>query len=140
MYALLGISYVLLISPLFASAACSGSNIRERVEWSVKLTAINFNAHCVLLKCANRRMLSDEQKQAYIDAVLCLQNSPAQTGYKGAITRFDDFQAAHIKLQTIIHEVVCKYIVVLNPSLISKQGQFLPWHRVGRYLSQWQFH
>jgi hypothetical protein len=65
-------------------------------------------------KLYNRRTFSDEQKQAYIDAVLCLQNAPSQSGYEGAITRFDDFQGAHIRLVSTIHRVVCGHYDILS--------------------------
>ncbi|KAJ7705510.1 monooxygenase [Mycena rosella] len=60
-----------------------------------------------------RRVLSDVQKMEYIAAVQCLQRLPGVSNLPGARTRFDDFQALHVRLAEQVHLV----------------GQFLPWHR-----------
>ncbi|EEB91461.1 hypothetical protein MPER_10173 [Moniliophthora perniciosa FA553] len=60
------------------------------------------------------RALSTAEKQAYIDAVKCLQRLPSRAAaIKEAKTRFDDFQSVHIVLAPDVHLV----------------GQFLAWHR-----------
>ena len=60
-----------------------------------------------------RKQLSIPQKRAYIDAVLCLASKPAISGIKGAVNRFDDFQAVHSSQTPDIHWV----------------GHFTLWHR-----------
>ncbi|KAF3015571.1 hypothetical protein E8E14_007081 [Neopestalotiopsis sp. 37M] len=58
--------------------------------------------------------LSDEDKTAYIDAVLCLTTHDAVFGlYDGATTLWDEQQYLHLTMSNYIHGV----------------GQFLPWHR-----------
>ncbi|KAE8382375.1 tyrosinase, partial [Aspergillus bertholletiae] len=72
-------------------------------------------------KCTPERMqthlewthLTLAQKQEYIDAELCLWNSPNQLHLKGSTNRFEDLQALHQNQTDIIHHV----------------GQFLPFHR-----------
>ncbi|KAJ6504088.1 tyrosinase, partial [Mycena vitilis] len=60
------------------------------------------------------RALTNVQKSDYIIAVQCLQRLPSTTSnLRGAMTRFDDFQAIHVVLSEAVHLV----------------GQFLPWHR-----------
>jgi len=62
-----------------------------------------------------RRALSDDEKKSYIDAVKCLQSSPAQnTSRPASWTRFDEFQATHIDMSYDIHFVV---YFLSNPSL-----------------------
>ncbi|KAL2109103.1 hypothetical protein VUR80DRAFT_2967 [Thermomyces stellatus] len=62
------------------------------------------------------RTLSSEEKQAYIEAVKCLQASPSQLSdtYPASGSRFDDFNAVHIDLTERYHFT----------------GPFLPWHRL----------
>lgn len=55
----------------------------------------------------SRRALSETQKRSYIDAVLCLQDIPAKSGFDAAKNRFDDFQAIHSNQTPAIHWVVC---------------------------------
>ncbi|KAI1136430.1 Di-copper centre-containing protein [Hypoxylon sp. FL0543] len=60
--------------------------------------------------------LSNDQRKAYTDAVLCLQSLPAKTPTSlvpGARSRYDDFVATHINQTLNIHYT----------------GTFLAWHR-----------
>lgn len=63
----------------------------------------------------DRRTLSTKEKQAYIDAVKCLQTKPSELAstYQSP-SRFDDYNAVHIDLTEQIH--FC--------------APFLPWHRL----------
>lgn len=56
-----------------------------------------------------RSTLSSDEKKAYTDAVLCVQNSAALTPsdlIPGAKTRFDDFVGTHINQTMFIHYTV----------------------------------
>ncbi|KAL1857109.1 hypothetical protein Daus18300_010452 [Diaporthe australafricana] len=57
--------------------------------------------------------LSDDEKAAYIEAELCLINSPPKTGHPLAQNRWDEFTIAHAVQAQWIHDT----------------GTFLPWHR-----------
>ncbi|KAF9734717.1 hypothetical protein PMIN06_008036 [Paraphaeosphaeria minitans] len=59
------------------------------------------------------RQLTDAQKQAYTDAVLCLTTKRAISGLQSTTNRFDDHQAVHSAQTPNIHWV----------------GHFLLWHR-----------
>ncbi|KAI5803624.1 hypothetical protein DFH27DRAFT_525016 [Peziza echinospora] len=59
-------------------------------------------------------VLSDTEKQAYIDAELCLMNKPSRTAIEGAKSRFDDLQ--------VIHQ--------LQGNVVHLTGYFLPFHRL----------
>ncbi|KAI1360115.1 hypothetical protein F5Y08DRAFT_344034 [Xylaria arbuscula] len=72
------------------ASVCSG--IRERVPW--------YN-------------LTREEKSSYIQADLCLMNSPAKGGSPLAVTRWDDLQWPHVVQTATVHGV----------------GGFLPFHR-----------
>lgn len=64
---------------------------------------------------APRTALTSEEKQAYIDAELCLISSPPRTGtIEGAITRWDELHYTHIVQTNVVHDT----------------GSFLPWHRL----------
>ena len=55
------------------------------------------------------RTLSNPQRRAFIDAILCLQQLPSQTPPEfapGAKTRYDDFIATHINQTAQIHFTV----------------------------------
>ncbi|PLN74794.1 putative tyrosinase [Aspergillus taichungensis] len=74
---------------------CTRNKLRVRREW---------------------RTLSNPQRRAFIDAILCLQQLPSQTPPEfapGAKTRYDDFIATHINQTAQIHFT----------------GTFLGWHR-----------
>lgn len=67
---------------------CTRNKLRVRREW---------------------RTLSDPQRRAFIDAILCLQQLPSQTPpdlASGAKTRYDDFIATHINQTGQIHFTV----------------------------------
>lgn len=57
----------------------------------------------------SRRALNESQQRSYIDAVLCLQDIPAKSGFEPAKNRFDDFQAIHSNQTPAIHWVVCHF-------------------------------
>jgi len=59
-----------------------------------------------------RTALTADEKASYIDATLCLQRSPAKSGIKGAQTRWDELQYAHIVQADYIHFVVRKATAV----------------------------
>lgn len=64
----------------------------------------------------SRASLSETQRKAYTDAVLCLQKLPALTPTSlvpGVRSRYDDFVASHINQSLSIHYT----------------GNFLSWHR-----------
>jgi tyrosinase len=63
----------------------------------------------------SRGDLSRAQRQAYTDAVLCLQSEPSKSGSQvpGARSRFDDFVGTHI----------------LQTDWIHGTANFLSWHR-----------
>ena len=55
------------------------------------------------------RSLNALEKLSFIAAVMCMQLIPSKTGgtYKGAKSRYDDYQALHIKQTDYIHFNVC---------------------------------
>lgn len=56
------------------------------------------------------RALTERERRAYIDSILCLQRLPPQTPAAlaaGAKTRYDDFLATHINQTWHIHRTVC---------------------------------
>jgi len=77
-----------------SGSSCSLENVAVRQEWST---------------------LSNSQKVAYSNAVLCLQNKPSKSGSfaPGARSRYDDFVAVHINQTLTIHGT----------------ANFLSWHR-----------
>ncbi|KAK4185806.1 hypothetical protein QBC35DRAFT_533872 [Podospora australis] len=58
--------------------------------------------------------LTPAEKKAYIDAELCLMNTPGNLGLRGAKSKYDEFQAVHVYQSEIAHGV----------------GQFFPFHRL----------
>ncbi|KAI6263822.1 hypothetical protein MCOR07_010646 [Pyricularia oryzae] len=73
-----------------ASAACT--NPTQRKAWTT---------------------LTDAEKADYLQAEVCLMETPSKTGYAGSRTRWDELQAMHVAQVQFIHAV----------------GSFLPWHR-----------
>lgn len=51
--------------------------------------------------------MEDTEKQAYIDAELCLINTPGSLGLDGAQTLFDELQYCHVWQSNVIHYSVC---------------------------------
>lgn len=79
--------------PLLQSRASSNcTNPKVRIEWS-NLTSL--------------------QQTAYLDAVLCLWQLPAQTNLRNVTNRYTDLVALHQNLTAFVHW----------------DGPFLPWHR-----------
>ncbi|KAK4182224.1 putative tyrosinase [Podospora australis] len=96
------------------------ANIIEKVsETEAKLRKRGIFPSCTLSKLKFRReygSLSIAERQAYVNAVLCLQSKPARTPASvapGAKSRFDDFVVTHIQQTLNIHY----------------SGNFQPWHR-----------
>ena len=54
----------------------------------------------------DRTALKPDEKASYINATLCLQNAPAKGQIKGAQTRWDELQYAHIVQADYIHGTV----------------------------------
>ncbi|POS74667.1 hypothetical protein DHEL01_v206935 [Diaporthe helianthi] len=90
MYNLAIISAALLGMTQTVSAACT--NPTQRKAWST---------------------LTSAEKNDYIDATLCLMESPSKSQYAGSKTIWGDLQVAHVAQVQFIHVV----------------GAFLPWHR-----------
>lgn len=77
----------------------SGENGRSIESYS----AVNFAKFCF------RSALSKGERREYIDAVLCLMDSPPLTStseFPGVRNRFDDFVATHINQTLSIHGTV----------------------------------
>ncbi|KAF5349058.1 hypothetical protein D9758_012684 [Tetrapyrgos nigripes] len=89
----------------------------------VTLSAVTlaYSQHCTQPRQRQEwRTLNDDQKHAYLDAVVCLQNLTSNGYHDGAKSRFDDFVATHQALSDEIH----------------KTGQFLAWHRY--FMKVWE--
>ncbi|ETS77427.1 hypothetical protein PFICI_11301 [Pestalotiopsis fici W106-1] len=86
---------ILLFVALLGLAAADASEcteVRARVPWT---------------------SLTTDEKAAYINADLCLINSPTKLRVPGAVTRWDDMQWPHVAQSASVHNV----------------GAFLPFHR-----------
>ncbi|KAM7183930.1 hypothetical protein V8F20_012429 [Naviculisporaceae sp. PSN 640] len=87
---------------------------------STALAAPLENRQTTTKKCVNPPVrkswhsLSTSERQAYIDAELCLMSKPGTLGLRGGRTKFDEFQAVHVAQAEIAHFV----------------GQFFPFHRL----------
>ncbi|ETS84409.1 hypothetical protein PFICI_02434 [Pestalotiopsis fici W106-1] len=84
------VAALLLSAVPLGSAACTEK--RQIVPWST---------------------LTHEEKQAYVNADVCLTKLPSTSGFRGAVTRWDDLMWPHIYLTSVVHNC----------------GAFLPWHR-----------
>jgi len=105
-FSLLDLFAVTLAASVDGVASYHGScgHLLERKEWYV---VVVVGPSCVIDAGPSRRALSNDEKKDYIDAVKCLQSRPAlNTSLPASWTRFDEFQAYHIKLAYQIHFVV----------------------------------
>ncbi|KAH7142037.1 hypothetical protein EDB81DRAFT_653224 [Dactylonectria macrodidyma] len=90
--------------------------LEQRKEWTRKR---RIQSGCTAKRLIIRReygSLTENERLAYVNAVKCLQNLPAQTPANvslGARSRFDDFVVVHIQQTRTIHFT----------------GNFMPWHR-----------
>lgn len=85
---------------------CTCTTLAQRREWHV-LNLPRFNVlgdH--LADDVHRRNLTDTEQKAYIDAELCLMNSPAQLDVPGVQSRWDDLQWVHIVQSNWMHDDV----------------------------------
>jgi len=80
-----------------AQATCA--NVRIRTEW---------------------RLLSNNDKAAYVNAIKCLMDRPSSGNYPGSTNRYEDLVWVHQQMVDTIHLV----------------GQFLPWHRYYLHVSK----
>lgn len=53
-----------------------------------------------------RTSLTEDEKNAYIAADLCLINAPSKLNITGAVTRWDDIQWPHVVQTATVHFVV----------------------------------
>lgn len=98
------------LDTLYLQPACRDRN--ARIRQSVR----NGETPYVSRKCDQpvrsliliipRRQLSQTQKGAYLDAVLCLTKKNAISGIAGTVNRYDDHQAVHSEQTPNIHWVV----------------------------------
>lgn len=55
----------------------------------------------------DRNNMTSSEKDAYIQAELCLMERPPQADITGAQNRWDELDWAHIVQSNVIHNVVC---------------------------------
>ena len=79
-----------------------------------------------------RSDLSVQEREDYINAVLCLQSKPSQIPkgqVPGALSRFDDFVATHITQAPMLHDPVSSAVATavqdLEPGLTLGMGYSL---------------
>lgn len=83
-----------------------------------------------------------QQREDYIDAVLCLQSLPPRLDsvtVPGARSRFDDFVAEHINVTLSVHITVSPSRSLMSPRHVLNtdhpdQANFLTWHRYFTWL------
>lgn len=56
-----------------------------------------------------RHNLTDAEKKEYLDAELCLMNSPAKSGIEVAQNRWDELTYAHLVQSNFMHRVVSHF-------------------------------
>lgn len=66
---------------------------------------------------ATRHKLDNDEKKAYIDAELCLLNSPAKSGVEGVQTRWDEVIYGHLVQSNFMHRVVSGSFIIYFESL-----------------------
>jgi tyrosinase len=90
-----------------SSDSCTLSNVAVRREWLVLSYEI---LNRIFTDNWHRSSLSQSDRKAYTDAVLCLMSKPSKTNpvaVPGARSRYDDFLWVHINQTLTIHGTVC---------------------------------
>ncbi|KAK8046328.1 amino acid transporter [Apiospora saccharicola] len=77
--------------------------------------------------------LTDNEKKDFLQAEVCLMETPSKTRYAGSISRWDELQALHVAQVQYIHTTSNRTIgrnkVRQSNHNNFGQGSFLPWHR-----------
>lgn len=98
-----------ITSQHFFNNSCTAESLSVRKEW---------------------RSLTHEEKMAFIDAELCVMSLPGTSGLPGAVSRFDDFQAAHQQGTNATDGDQIHYTVSSRPTL---EVEFVINIRVGHF-------
>lgn len=116
-----------LIRSFLAILACT-----TLVSASIDVTSWNSTACTNSTKTQRKawHKMSNTEKTSYIDAELCLINTPATLGFEGAQTKFDELQYAHIWQSNVIHYSVSplskSHSIVYESKADPKQGTISP--------------
>lgn len=113
-----------VLSGLLVASSCAQAHLIPRQDTEACASLSQRKSWCVShsnkrqdlsADFRSRTALTSEEKQAYIEAELCLISSPPKTGtIEGAITRWDELHYSHIVQTNVVHDT----------------GSFLPWHRL----------
>lgn len=63
-----------------------------------------------------RHNLEDDEKKAYIEAELCLMNSPPKSGIEVAENRWDEITYSHLIQSNFMHRVVSLFGASMSKS------------------------
>ncbi|KAF8865197.1 Di-copper centre-containing protein [Acephala macrosclerotiorum] len=110
-----------LVALLACSALISDSPAQSLPVFKRDNIASTSNSTCTTKTQRKAwRKMTNPEKQVYIDSEPCLINTPADLGFAGAQTKFDELQYCHIWQSNVIHYA------------------FLPWHRYFMYAQEYQ--